>query len=80
MECDGHDFHERTKEQAQRDKARDRDLQMAGWQIARFTGAEIARSPQKVADKVYEFIHEIVGRAAVKRRLEREEGEQDPQT
>lgn len=43
VECDGHDFHEKTKEQAARDKRRDRDLQIAGWKVLRFTGSEIWR-------------------------------------
>lgn len=41
VECDGHIFHERTKEQAKRDKAKDRFLQSQGWYIFRVTGAEI---------------------------------------
>jgi len=41
VECDGHAFHERTKEQAQRDKSRDRDLALEGWTVLRFTGSEI---------------------------------------
>ena len=41
IECDGHDFHERTKEQAQRDKNRDRELQDLGFKVYRFTGSEI---------------------------------------
>ncbi len=45
IECDGHDFHERTKEQAMRDRSRDRRLQGAGCRIFRFTGAEIYRDP-----------------------------------
>lgn len=41
VECDGHDFHERTKEQAVRDKSRDRDLQEAGFKVMRFAGSEV---------------------------------------
>lgn len=41
VECDGHDFHERTKQQAANDRLRDRVLQGEGWLVARFTGAEI---------------------------------------
>jgi very-short-patch-repair endonuclease len=44
VECDGHEFHEKTKEQAARDKMRDRDLQIAGWKVLRFTGSEICRN------------------------------------
>lgn len=52
VECDGHDFHERTKEQAARDRKRDRDLQAAGYLILRFTGSEIARDPSAVAREI----------------------------
>ena len=43
VECDGHDFHERTKDQAQRDKSRDRDMTNNGYTVLRFTGSEIYR-------------------------------------
>jgi very-short-patch-repair endonuclease len=45
VECDGHDFHERTKEQAARDKMRDRFLTARGIKVLRFTGSEIFRDP-----------------------------------
>lgn len=45
IECDGHDFHEKTKEQAKRDKRRDRELSMAGTMVMRFTGSEINADP-----------------------------------
>lgn len=47
IELDGHDFHERTKEQAQHDKSRDRKLQAAGWRVLRFTGSEVWKDPAK---------------------------------
>lgn len=43
VECDGHDYHERTKEQAQRDRERDRRMQEEGYTIYRFTGSELYR-------------------------------------
>jgi hypothetical protein len=43
VELDGHDFHERTKAQASRDKRRDRDLLSAGWPVVRFSGSDVAR-------------------------------------
>jgi very-short-patch-repair endonuclease len=45
VECDGHDFHERTKEQAARDRSRGRALQAAGYTVMRFTGSELYRDP-----------------------------------
>jgi very-short-patch-repair endonuclease len=41
IECDGHAFHEKTKEQAKRDKERDRELQKLGYQVFHYTGSEI---------------------------------------
>lgn len=45
VECDGHEFHERTKEQAAKDRSRDRDLLASGIPVMRFTGAEIFAAP-----------------------------------
>ncbi len=54
VEVDGHDFHERTKEQASKDRARDRELQRRGWQVFRFTGSDVYRSAHKCASEVVE--------------------------
>lgn len=53
VECDGHDFHERTKEQARRDKQRDRHFQSRGFKVLRFTGSEIFADPEAVANEVW---------------------------
>lgn len=45
VECDGHDFHEHTKEQAARDRARDRHLFLKKYPVFRFTGSELWRDP-----------------------------------
>ena len=49
IECDGHDFHERTKEQAEHDRRRDREMLSSGIPVLRVTGAEVWRSPVKAA-------------------------------
>ena len=41
VECDGHDWHERTPDQASRDKSRDRYFAENGMAVMRFTGREI---------------------------------------
>lgn len=52
VELDGHDFHERTKEQASRDKRRDRAFAANGWTMLRFTGSDVFRDPEAVLDEV----------------------------
>lgn len=52
VECDGHDFHERTKEQAARDRSRDRAAQSAGYTMFRYTGSEIYRNPLGCSESV----------------------------
>lgn len=55
VECDGHDFHERTQEQAARDRQRDREAQLAGVPVFRFTGTEINRDAWGCAAKIQEW-------------------------
>lgn len=56
VECDGHEFHDKTKEQAARDKARDRRLAEAGLQVLRFTGSEIWRDAVTCGEQVRRLI------------------------
>ncbi|MBN9472284.1 MAG: DUF559 domain-containing protein [Bosea sp.] len=55
VECDGHEFHERTKEQAAKDRSRDREAQLAGLHVFRFTGSEIWRDPWACASQVCDW-------------------------
>lgn len=59
VECDGHAFHEKTAEQAMRDKGRDRDLLNDGYPVMRFTGAEIFAAPLKCAYQVVRDFFDI---------------------
>ena len=61
IECDGHDFHERTKEQAARDRQKDRDLQAAGYRVLRFTGSEIYRDAFRCADETLKALWQVNG-------------------
>lgn len=57
IECDGHDFHDRTKQQAAYDRARDRELLKAGVFTVRFTGSEIFNNAERCAkDAINVFI------------------------
>ena len=61
VEVDGHDFHERTKEQAQRDKSRDRFLVGRGYRLVRFTGSEIYADPVASAHQALAILLGIAG-------------------
>jgi very-short-patch-repair endonuclease len=52
VEVDGFEYHERTKDQASRDKERDRYMQTGGYLVFRYTGSDVHRHPQKCAAEV----------------------------
>jgi very-short-patch-repair endonuclease len=56
VECDGHQFHERTKEQAAHDKRRDRELMALGFHVLRFTGSEVWFGAADAAREVLAFL------------------------
>lgn len=56
VECDGHEFHDATKERAAKDKARDRELQSAGYNLFRFTGSEIWNKPLTCAKQILDHL------------------------
>lgn len=56
VECDGHDFHSRTKEQAERDRSRDRMLQRLGYDVLRYTGSEIWKDSLVCAQGVLDHL------------------------
>ncbi len=62
VECDGHDFHEKTKDQASHDKKRDRGLKAAGYEVVRFTGSEIWANPQNCAQEIRDLFQGIARR------------------
>lgn len=53
LELDGHDYHEKTKEQVTHRNRRDRDLQAAGWTVLHVSGSEFNANPEKVTREVY---------------------------
>lgn len=53
VELDGHEFHERTKEQVNYRNERDRDLQADGWMVLHFSGSELHRDPWKCIRAVH---------------------------
>ena len=49
---DGHTYHERTEEQAQRDRNIDRKLQEFGFQVLRYTGKDVKDNIKKIIDDI----------------------------
>ena len=56
IECDGHEFHQKTKEQVERDNTRMRKLQKNGYEVIRFSGTEIWHRPYKCANEILNII------------------------
>lgn len=53
VELDGHDYHERTREQVIQRNQRDRDLQADGWTVLHFSGSELVRDPLACVVEAY---------------------------
>jgi very-short-patch-repair endonuclease len=60
VEMDGHDFHEKTKEQVAYDKERDRAIKLAGYEIIHFSGSEIYKNPSRVIAKIFQFMESMI--------------------
>lgn len=59
VECDGHEWHDRTKEQASKDRERDREAQLAGYTVFRFTGRDLWRDAYGCACKVIDWVSQF---------------------
>lgn len=55
IECDGHDYHEKTKEQVRHNNERDYDLKMAGYDVLHYSGSQIFNDPLKCAQEIYDY-------------------------
>jgi len=55
VEVDGHDYH-KTKEQRSYDAKRDRELTKLGWTTLRFTGSDVYKDSDAVADEVLQIL------------------------
>ncbi len=59
IECDSQEFHERTKEERQYEKERDRYFSKQGLTVLHFTGSEIVKKPFIVASEIISYLTEI---------------------
>ncbi len=53
---DGHSYHERTEDQAKKDRNIDRKLQELGFQVLRYTGKEVNENPLKIINEIQKWI------------------------
>ncbi|MBF6642174.1 DUF559 domain-containing protein [Flavobacterium sp. J49] len=53
---DGHTYHERTEEQAQRDRKIDRKLQELGFIVLRYTGKDVNENASKIISDIKKWI------------------------
>lgn len=60
IEIDGHDFHEKTKEQAGYDKRRDREIAIHDYYVLRFTGSEIYTNSIKCVQEVINILVSLI--------------------
>lgn len=61
VECDGHEFHEKTKEQVEKRNRRDRFLESKGYTVIHLSGSEIYNNPQQA---LYDVLNTIIMREA----------------
>ena len=66
LECDGHNYHDRTPEQASHDRARDRQFQDQGIYVLRYTATDIAEDPKHCAR---DAINILLRRSAMRERV-----------
>lgn len=57
VECDGKQFNDATADQLSRDRKRDRDLQLCGYRVFRFTGSELWADPIACVRSVHKFFN-----------------------
>ena len=61
IECDGHEFHEKTKEQVTHDNEREYELKMQGYDVLRFSGSQIYNQPLSCATQTLDYITQKIG-------------------
>lgn len=58
IECDGYDFHQKTKKQVDYDNKREYYLKMEGYEILRFSGSKIYNDPIKCVNEILNYIRQ----------------------
>jgi len=66
IEIDGHDYHNLTKEQAQRDRTRDREFIKKNYTVLRFTGSEAFVKPCECWQEIFDITNQLITQRLVK--------------
>lgn len=61
IECDGHEFHEKTKEQVAYRNDRDIELKSLGYDVIHLNGSQIYKEPFKYVSEIYEYFKKMIG-------------------
>lgn len=56
VECDGHEFHQKTKKQVEHDNEREMRLKLLGYDVLRFSGSQIYKNPMKCANDIVDYV------------------------
>ena len=59
IELDGHEFHEKTREQAKSDKSRERAIVSSGIPVFRFTGSEIFQNTRRCVIEISDYLNKL---------------------
>lgn len=60
IELDGHDFHERTKEQVTYRNRRDRQMTLHGWTVLHVSGSELFRAPEDALEDIFRHADRVL--------------------
>lgn len=60
IECDGHDFHEKTKEQVEKRNVRDMELKKAGVDVLHYSGSQIYNNPYRCAKEIIDYVSKLL--------------------
>lgn len=80
VECDGHDYHDKTKQQASRDKERDREMKKLGYEVFRFTGSDIWNDAYSCAKEAIDMVTGITDKKRERKDTKKKQRELVSQT
>lgn len=55
IECDGYEFHQKTKQQVKHDNEREMRIKLLGYDVLRFSGTQIYENPMKCANDIIDY-------------------------